>query len=95
MLENPNLFTVSLITCLKPRFAEIEERGDKVKWSKNRLCTDWRCELTCGGRDDFINSKYIILHIVVPGFFLFSIFIVDEKILISNIRSGSFRYHSA
>ena len=37
MLESPNLFSVSLKTRLKPRLAELEERGDKVRWSKSLL----------------------------------------------------------
>ena len=37
MLRNPNLFSVSLKTRLKPRLEEVEERGDKVRWSKTLL----------------------------------------------------------
>ena len=37
MLDKPNLFSVSLKTRLKPRLAEVEERGDKVRWSKTLL----------------------------------------------------------
>ena len=37
MLERLELFSVSLKTRLKPRLAELEERGDKVRWSKALL----------------------------------------------------------
>jgi hypothetical protein len=37
MLDKPSLFSVSLKTRLKPRLEEVEERGDKVRWSKTLL----------------------------------------------------------
>jgi hypothetical protein len=37
MLRKPNLFSVGLKTRLRPRLAELEERGDKGRWSKTLL----------------------------------------------------------
>jgi len=37
MLESPTLFSIGLKTRLKPRLAELEERGDKGRWSKTLL----------------------------------------------------------
>ena len=37
MLEKRNCFKASLKTRLKPRLAEVEERGDRVRWTKTLL----------------------------------------------------------
>ena len=37
ILENPNLLLQSLKTRLKPRLAEVEEQGSKVRWTKTLL----------------------------------------------------------